>query len=89
MEANKRIYIVHEETNINGDIECSIIAASFDKETAKEAMKKHFETYNDKSHIFDFTDEDLVFETNDDNMYVKDLVSDYYAFLSVLSKEII
>lgn len=88
----KKVYIVHETYNNDGEITNSIIAVSFDKEKAREAMRKQFEEYkqSDTFRIEEDDDEDeIIIEEDEDSMYIAIACDDYSADLEILSQEII
>lgn len=89
MEEKKIIYIVHETYNNDGELENSIIAASFDKEKAREAMRKKFEEYKTYG-VFESKDEDnIIIETDEDSMYIAVSCDDYYGDLQIIEQEVI
>lgn len=89
MEEKKIIYIVHETYNNDREITNSIIAVSFDKEKAREAMRKKFEEYKTYG-VFESEDEDdIIIETSDDAMYIAVSCDDYYGDLQILEQEVI
>jgi ribosome-associated translation inhibitor RaiA len=86
MEEKKYIYIVLEEYNNDGDIQCNVLGVYTDIDKAQKKMEEQLENYKSFG-VFEKSDFDIMIH-NDDNLYVYAECDDYYGKIDIIKQEI-
>ena len=83
---NKYVYIVLEEYNNDGDIQCNVLGAYTDMDKAQKRMDEQLENYKSFG-VFEESDFELM-SRDADNLYVYAECDDYYGKIDIIKQEI-